>query len=61
MNKLVNKRIHLISMLQLAGFWHIIKTLWEVSDKYYINIIKVVYKTLQDKGITNIVVCRGLY
>ncbi|RYP29513.1 hypothetical protein DL767_006703 [Monosporascus sp. MG133] len=59
--KLADEGIHLISALQLAGFRHVIGTLWEVSDKYCVDMARVLYETLRDEGMTDAAVCRGLH
>ena len=60
-DRLVDEGIHLVSALQLAGFRHVIGTLWEVSDEHCVDVAKVVYETLRDEGMTDIAVCRGLH
>jgi CHAT domain-containing protein len=44
--------IHLVSAFQLAGFRHVIGTLWEVSDPHCVGIAIVIYETLRDEGMT---------
>ncbi|KAF9781449.1 hypothetical protein IL306_013445 [Fusarium sp. DS 682] len=53
--------IHLISAFQLAGFQHVVRTLWEVSDKHCVDVAGILYNTLRDEGMTDIAVCRGLH
>ena len=59
--KLRDEGIHLISALQIAGFRHVIGTLWEVSDRYCVHVAKVLYETIRDKGMTDMAVCEGLH
>ncbi|KAK6524190.1 hypothetical protein TWF694_005850 [Orbilia ellipsospora] len=59
--KLVDEGIHLVSAFQLAGFRHVIGTLWEVSDKHSADVARILYKTIQDEGLTDLAVCRGLH
>lgn len=59
--KLFDEGIHLVSAFQLAGFRHAIGTLWEVSDKHCVDVAKILYKTLQEEGITDKAVSRGLH
>lgn len=59
--KLADEGIHLISAFQLAGFRHAIGTLWEVSDKYCVDVASILYKTLQEEGMTDLAVSRGLH
>lgn len=58
---LADEGIHLISSLQLAGFRHVIGTLWEVSDQHCVKVAEVFYKTLRDRGMTDEAVCQGLH
>ena len=60
-DKLIDEGIHLVSACQLAGFRHVIGTLWEVSDKYCVDVAKVLYETLRDEGMTDVALCRGLH
>lgn len=53
--------VHLVHGFQLAGFRHVIGTLWEVSDKHCVDVARVLYKTMQDEGMTDVAVCRGLH
>lgn len=59
--KLADEGIHIISSLQLAGLQHVVGTLWEVSDKYCVDVARVFYKTLQKEGLTDISICRALH
>lgn len=59
--KLADEGIHLISSLQLAGFRHVVGTLWEVSDQHCVDVTRVFYETLRDKGMTDEAVCQGLH
>ncbi|OPB40489.1 hypothetical protein A0O28_0005680 [Trichoderma guizhouense] len=59
--KLADEGIHLISAFQLAGFRHAIGTLWEVSDKHCVDVARILYKTLQEEGMTDLAVSRGLH
>jgi tetratricopeptide (TPR) repeat protein len=58
---LVDEGIHLVSAFQLAGFRHVIGTLWEVADLDCVNVAKVVYETLRVEDMTDVAVCRGLH
>jgi CHAT domain-containing protein len=53
--------IHLISACQLAGFRHVVGTLWEVNDKSCVDMARVLYERLRDHGITDEAVSRGLH
>ncbi|RDA94087.1 hypothetical protein CP533_5334, partial [Ophiocordyceps camponoti-saundersi (nom. inval.)] len=59
--KLIDEGIHLINSFQLAGFRHVIGTLWEVSDEFCVDVARVLYRTLRDEGMTDVAVCRGLH
>ncbi|KAH6603228.1 hypothetical protein Trco_008003 [Trichoderma cornu-damae] len=59
--KLSDEGIHLVSAFQLAGFRHVVGTLWEVSDKHCVDVARILYKTLQEEGMTDAAVSRGLH
>lgn len=59
--KLCDEGIHLASSLQLTGFRHVVGTLWEVSDQYCVDVARVFYESLRDRGMTDEAVCRGLH
>ncbi|RYP54761.1 hypothetical protein DL769_010292 [Monosporascus sp. CRB-8-3] len=59
--RLADEGIHLVSALQLAGFRHVVGTLWEVSDRHCVDVARVLYETLRDEGMTDAAVCRGLH
>lgn len=59
--QLADEGIHLISALQLAGFRHVVGTLWEVSDQHCVDVARVFYETLGEEGMTDEAVCRGLH
>ena len=61
MLELQDEGINLINALQLAGFRHVIGTLWEVSDKHCVNVSKAVYETISEDGMVDRAVCRGLH
>jgi CHAT domain-containing protein len=52
-DKLVDEAIHLISAFQLSGFRHVVGTLWEVQDKACVDVARILYETLRDKGSTD--------
>jgi CHAT domain-containing protein len=60
-DRLIDEGIHLVSACQLAGFRHVVGTLWEVSDKHCVDVAKVLYETLRDEGMTDLALCRGLH
>ncbi|KAI3326476.1 CHAT domain-containing protein [Xylariaceae sp. AK1471] len=59
--KLADEGINLINAFQLAGFRHVVGTLWEVSDMHCVDVARVLYETLRDEGMTDAAVCRGLH
>jgi hypothetical protein len=59
--ELADEGVHLVSAFQLAGFRHVIGTLWEVSDMHCVDVARVFYETIRDEGMTDSAVCRGLH
>jgi hypothetical protein len=59
--ELFDEGIHLISAFQLAGFRHVIGTLWEVSDSHCVDVARVLYETIRDEKMTDKAVSRGLH
>ena len=59
--KFLDESIHLISACQLAGFRHVIGTLWEVDDELCADMAKFTYKGLRDGRMTDESVCLGLH
>jgi CHAT domain-containing protein len=58
---LLDEGIHLVSAFQLAGFRHVVGTLWEVSDRHCVDVARVLYETICDVGMTDWAVCLGLH
>ncbi|EPS45153.1 hypothetical protein H072_838 [Dactylellina haptotyla CBS 200.50] len=58
--KLADEGIHLVNALQLAGFQHVVGTLWEVSDSRCVDIARIFYENLRE-GMTDEAVRRGLH
>ncbi|KAJ4013303.1 hypothetical protein NW752_007599 [Fusarium irregulare] len=58
---LSDEAIHLVSAFQLAGFRHVVGTLWEVSDPHCVDVATVLYQTLCDKGMADEAVSIGLH
>ncbi|KAF3175042.1 hypothetical protein TWF788_008514 [Orbilia oligospora] len=59
--KLADEGVHLVSAFQLAGFRHVIGTLWEVSDEHCVEVARIFYETLRNEGMTDQAVCLGLH
>jgi len=56
-----DESIHLISACQLAGFRHVIGTLWEVNDESCVDMAKITYEGMRDGAMTDKSVCLGLH
>ncbi|KAK2729491.1 TPR domain-containing protein [Colletotrichum kahawae] len=56
----VDESIHLAGAFQLAGFRHVIGTLWEVDDGLCVDTAKLTYEGLWEEGMTDDSVCRSL-
>ncbi|KAL2829420.1 CHAT domain-containing protein [Aspergillus cavernicola] len=48
-----DEAIHLVSGCQLAGFRHVVGTLWAVSDHHCVDVARTFYRTLQKEGLTD--------
>ncbi|KAI7759380.1 hypothetical protein LZL87_008757 [Fusarium oxysporum] len=59
--RLLDESLHLISACRLAGFRHVVGTLWEVGDEACVDVAKIVYQELRDSGMDDQSVCRGLH
>lgn len=59
--RFLDESIHLISGFQLAGFRHVIGTLWEVNDEICVEIARNTYEGIRDGDMTDDSVCRGLH
>lgn len=57
----LDESIHLMSSLQLAGFRHVIGTLWSVEDKSCAEMAKILYKIIFGHGLSDGSVCEGLH
>ncbi|KAF4457821.1 TPR domain-containing protein [Fusarium austroafricanum] len=56
-----DENLHLISAFQLAGFRHVIGTLWEVNDRLCVDVARITYEEIRDGGMTDESVCLGLH
>ncbi|KAF5625053.1 TPR domain protein [Fusarium sp. NRRL 52700] len=56
-----DENIHLISACQLAGFRHVIGTLWEVNDQSCVDVARVTYETMRATSMTDESVSLGLH
>ncbi|KAF5971619.1 hypothetical protein FBULB1_9130 [Fusarium bulbicola] len=59
--RLLDESLHLISACRLAGFRHVVGTLWEVGDEACVDVAETVYQELKDSGMDDESVCRGLH
>jgi len=60
-DELIDEGLHLISACQLAGFQHVIGTLWEVNDKSCVDMATRTYKWMLDRGMSDQSVSEGLH
>ncbi|CAH0054073.1 unnamed protein product [Clonostachys solani] len=60
-NELVNERLHLIAAYQLAGFRHVIGTLWEVNDESCVGIATETYEWVKSRNMSDESVSEGLH
>lgn len=56
-----DESIHLISACQLAGFRHVIGTLWEVIDELCVDMARMTYEEIRDGNMTDNSICLGLH
>ncbi|KAF5635871.1 30S ribosomal S17P protein [Fusarium sp. NRRL 52700] len=59
--KLFDEGIHLISACQLAGFRHVIGTLWEVNDQSCVDMTAIMYEEMLKGCLSDESVCRGVH
>ncbi|CVK84358.1 uncharacterized protein FPRN_01925 [Fusarium proliferatum] len=59
--RLLDESLHLISACRLAGFRHVVGTLWEVGDEACVDVAETVYQELKDSSMDDGSVCRGLH
>ncbi|KAI0197581.1 CHAT domain-containing protein [Astrocystis sublimbata] len=59
--QLVDEGIHLMGACRLAGFRHVIGTLWEVSDRLCVDVARTVYKTILGANLDDASVAHGLH
>ncbi|KXJ84807.1 CHAT domain-domain-containing protein [Microdochium bolleyi] len=57
----VDESIHLANACQLAGFRHVVGTLWSVDDGLCVDMARMTYEFLRDEGIRDETVSRGLH
>ncbi|KAH7124506.1 TPR domain-containing protein [Dactylonectria macrodidyma] len=57
----VGESIHLVNAYQLAGFRHVVGTLWSIDDRLCVDMARMIYEFLRDEGIRDETVSRGLH
>lgn len=57
----MDESTHLISGFQLAGFRHVVGTLWEVNDEHCVDIARITYEGIRDGKMTDKSVSQGLH
>ena len=58
----IDESIHLMSAFQLAGFRHVVGTLWGVKDdEICVEMARITYEGMREGGMTDESVCRGLH
>ncbi|KAF4450819.1 hypothetical protein F53441_6151 [Fusarium austroafricanum] len=57
----LDESIHLTSACQLVGFRHSIGTLCKVHDKTCVEVARITYDTIREKGVTDASVSEGLH
>ncbi|PWI65081.1 hypothetical protein PCL_07380 [Purpureocillium lilacinum] len=57
----LDESIHLTNSFQLAGFRHVVGTLWDVEDRLSVDMARMLYETLRTSGLTDAAVSCGLH
>lgn len=60
-DELVDEGLHLIAGCQVAGFQHVIGTLWEVNDALCIEVARMTYEWMHKNGMSHDSVSEGLH
>ncbi|KAM0542566.1 hypothetical protein ACHAPJ_012737 [Fusarium lateritium] len=56
-----DENTNLISACQIAGFRHVIGTLWNVKDDLSVQMAELTYQELRDSNISDVSICQGLH
>ena len=59
--QLADENIHLISGFLLAGFRHVIGTLWEVQDAVCVDMARLTYESMKERGLSDVSVAWALH
>ncbi|MCJ1360186.1 MAG: hypothetical protein MMC33_010189 [Icmadophila ericetorum] len=57
----LDESTHIINAFQLAGFRHVIGTLWDADDEWSVEMSRIAYEGMREGGLTDESVCRGLH
>ncbi|KAL2812794.1 CHAT domain-containing protein [Aspergillus cavernicola] len=57
----LDESLHLIAGCQLAGFRHVIGTLWEVDDELCVDVASITYDWMRREGVSDESVSEGLH
>ena len=60
-DSLVDESLHLIAACQLAGFKHVIGTLWEVNDRSCVDMAQLTYERILKRNMIDESVSEGLH
>ncbi|KAE8336265.1 CHAT domain-containing protein [Aspergillus arachidicola] len=60
-NELIDESLHLISACQLAGFQHVIGTLWKVDDKTCMDAASITYEWIKKRDMNEASVSEGVH
>ncbi|KAH6866201.1 CHAT domain-containing protein [Thelonectria olida] len=59
--ELIDEGLHLIAACQLAGFQHVIGTLWDVDDRSCVDVATITYDWMKKQGLSGEGVAEGLF
>jgi CHAT domain-containing protein len=59
--QLADESLHLISGFLLAGFRHVIGTLWEVQDAVCVDMARLTYEGMKERGLSDVSVAWALH
>ncbi|KAI1039971.1 hypothetical protein LB505_006056 [Fusarium chuoi] len=59
--QLLDESLDLTSAFQLAGFRHVVGTLWAVSDQLCVDVAKEFYQVVEKEGLEDTSISRGLH
>lgn len=60
-DELLDEGLHMIGACQLAGFRHVVGTLWEVNDKSCVDVAVMTYEWMQKRDMSDESVSEGLH